>query len=171
MKKLAILSAVALIGFGSVAATEAEAQNRRRGGAIAAGVIGSLAAGALIGAASNAYAAPAYGYGYGSSPYGYGYAPAYGYGYAPATRVVQSYGYAPAYQEVYVPRRTVRSTRVVRRAAPVYRTTRVVQSYAAPAYRTTRVVRSYDPYASGYYGSPGVSVGVGFGSPGFGYWR
>jgi hypothetical protein len=167
MKKLAILSTVALIGFGSVAATEAEAQNRRRGGAIAAGVIGGLAAGALIGAASNAYAAPAYSYGY--SPYGY--APAYGYGYAPATRVVQSYGYAPAYQEVYVPRRTVRSTRVVRRAAPGYRTTRVVQSYAAPAYRTTRVVRSYDPYASSYYGGPGVSVGVGFGSPGFGYWR
>jgi hypothetical protein len=171
MKKLAILSTVVLIGLGSVATTEAEAQNRRRGGAIAAGVIGGLAAGALIGAASNAYAAPAYGYGYGSSPYGYGYAPAYGYGYAPATRVVQSYGYAPAYQEVYVPRRTVRSTRVVRRAAPGYRTTRVVQSYAAPAYRTTRVVRSYDPYASSYYGGPGVSVGVGFGSPGFGYWR
>jgi hypothetical protein len=155
MKKLAILSTVALIGFGSVAATEAKAQNRRRGGAIAAGVIGGLAAGALIGAASNAYAAP--GYGYGSAPYGYGYAPAYGYGYAPTTRVVQSYGYAPAYQEVYVPPRTVRSTRVVRRVAP--------------GYRTTRVVQSYDPYASGYYGSPGVSVGVGFGSPGFGYWR
>ena len=116
MKKLAILSAAALIGLGGIASTGAEAGSRRNGGAIAAGVIGGLAAGALIGAAtSNAYAAPAYGY---------------GYGYAPATRVVQSYGYAPeVYEEAYVPRRA-------------YRTTRVVQRYEAPAYRTTRLVRS-----------------------------
>ena len=145
MKKLAILSAAALIGLGGIASTGAEAGPRRNGGAIAAGVIGGLAAGALLGAAtSNAYAAPAY---------GYGYAPAYGYGYAPSTRVVQSYGYAPeVYEEAYVPRRA-------------YRTTRVVRSYEAPAYRTTRVVRGYDSgYApTGYWGGPGVSVGVGTG--------
>jgi hypothetical protein len=107
-------------------------------------VIGGLAAGALIGAATSAYAAPAY---------GYSYAPAYGYGYAPSTRVVQSYGYAPeVYEEAYVPRRA-------------YRTTRVVRSYEAPAYRTTRVVRGYDSgYApTGYWGGPGVSVGFGSG--------
>jgi hypothetical protein len=103
MKKLAILSAAALIGLGGIASTGAEAGPRRNGGAIAAGVIGGLAAGALLGAAtSNAYAAPAY---------GYGYAPAYGYGYAPSTRVVQSYGYAPeVYEEAYVPRRAYRTT-------------------------------------------------------------
>ncbi len=139
MKKLAILSAAALIGLGGIASTDAEAGHRRGhgGGAIAAGVIGGLAAGALLGAAaSNAYAAPAY-----------------GYGYAPTTRVVQSYGYAPeVYEEAYVPRRA-------------YRTTRVVRSYEAPACRTTRVVRSYDRgYApTGYWGGPGVNFGFGGG--------
>jgi hypothetical protein len=129
MKKLAILSAAALIGLGAVASTQAEAAPRR-GAAVAAGVIGGLAAGALIGAAaSNAYASPYYG------GYGYGY-PAYGY--APA----YSYGYAPAYQPVYVAPQRV--------------------------YRTRRVVRTYDPY---YYRSrPAVSIGFGFGSPGYWGW-
>jgi hypothetical protein len=124
MKKLAVLSAVALIGAGAFTATDAEARYRRsNGGAVAAGIIGGLAAGALIGAAaSNAYAAPAYDYGY--APTGYGY---------PAPRVVRSYEYAPAY---YVPRRTYR--------------TRVVETYDyVPTYRTRRVVRSYD-YAPAY---------------------
>jgi hypothetical protein len=67
-------------------------------------VIGGLAAGALIGAAaSNAYAAPAYGY-YGPAPTPYR-----------TTRVVRSYHYAPeVYEEVYVPPRAYRTTRVVR---------------------------------------------------------
>ena len=58
MKKLAVLSAAALIGVGPLTSTPSEA--RDRGGAIAAGVVGGLAAGALIGVASNAYAAPHY---------------------------------------------------------------------------------------------------------------
>jgi hypothetical protein len=129
MKKLAILSAAALIGLGAVASTQAEAAPRR-GAAVAAGVIGGLAAGALIGAAaSNAYASPYYG------GYGYGY-PAYGY--VPA----YSYGYAPAYQPVYVAPQRV--------------------------YRTRRVVRTYDPYY--YRPRPAVSIGFGFGSPGYWGW-
>ena len=83
MKRLATLSAAAVIGLGAIASTGAEA--RGRGGAIAAGVIGGVAAGALLGAAtSNSYAAPAYGY------------PAYGYDEAPVyrtRRVVRSYDY------------------------------------------------------------------------------
>jgi hypothetical protein len=64
MKTLAALTAAALVAFGTIGTPEAQA--RGNGGAIAAGVIGGLAAGALLGAAvSEAHAAPAYGYGYG----------------------------------------------------------------------------------------------------------
>lgn len=175
MKKLAVLSTTALIGFGSIAAstTDAEARWRghRGGGAVAAGVIGGLAAGALIGAAaSNAYAYPSYGYGYEQVPaYGYGYAPV---GYRGAVR---AYSYEPAYGYDYAP---AYRTRVVRaRYAPVYRE-RVVRSYGyAPR---QRLARSYGPehhgyapayygggYGGGYYGGPRVSVGFGSG----GYWR
>ena len=48
MTRIALLSAAALIGAGTLASTTAEA---RGGGAIAAGIIGGLAAGALLGAA------------------------------------------------------------------------------------------------------------------------
>lgn len=154
MKKLAILSSVALIGFGSLAAaTDAEARTRRSTArAVAAGVVGGLAAGALIGAATNAYAAPGYTYGGYYPAYGTAYAPAattYGYGttYAPATtyrttRVVSGYGYQPEVYEEYVPRRR---------------------------YRTTRVVRSTTSYAPAAYswGSPGVTVS--YGAPAYGY--
>lgn len=104
MTRFALLSAAALIGAGTLASTQAEA---RGGGAIAAGIIGGLAAGALIGAATQAHAAPGYGYGYA----GYGY----GYGYAPAPVVVRR---APAYRvyeedgPVYATRRTVTYERV-----------------------------------------------------------
>src|SRR3712207_1457920 len=59
-QELTVLSTVALIAVASLAATDAEARSRRgHGAAIAAGVIGGLAVGALIGAAaSNAYATP-----------------------------------------------------------------------------------------------------------------
>ncbi len=61
-----------------------------RGGAVAAGIIGGIAAGALIaGATQPAYAAPSY---------GYGYAPAYGHGYAPAYSYSQPTYYQPAYE-------------------------------------------------------------------------
>ena len=121
MKKLAVLSTAALLGLGAMtASTPAEAwhwRHHHHGGAVAAGLIGGLAAGALIGAAaSSAYAAPAY------YP-AYGYAPAYYHAPAPVvvrrrvvrrvhyapvyrTRVVHripaySYGYAPAYYPAY----------------------------------------------------------------------
>jgi hypothetical protein len=59
-----------------------------RGAAVAAGIVGGLAAGALIaGATQPAYAAPVYGPGYVppsyAPAYGSGYAPAYGYEYQP----------------------------------------------------------------------------------------
>ncbi|WP_336488915.1 hypothetical protein [Methylobacterium nigriterrae] len=92
MKRLAILSGAALIGLGALASSAAEA---RGGGAVAAGLIGGLAAGALIGAAmSEAHAAPAYGY-------------ALAYGYAP----VRTYRPVRAYEDdapVYETRRVVR---------------------------------------------------------------
>jgi hypothetical protein len=60
MRKFAALTVAALIGVGALTATGAEA---RGGGAVAAGLIGGLAAGALLGAAvSEAHAGPAYGY-------------------------------------------------------------------------------------------------------------
>jgi hypothetical protein len=156
MKKLAILSTAALIGVGSIAASTTDAEARWRGhrgggGAVAAGVIGGLAAGALIGAAaSNAYAYPSYGY-------GYGYAPAYGYAPVAYGAPVRAYSYEPAYGYDY---------------APAYRT-RVVRARYAPVYRQ-RLARSYGPdygyapayYSGGYYGGPRVSVGFGSG----GYW-
>lgn len=95
MKTIALLSAAALIGAGTLASSGAEA---RGGGAIAAGLIGGLAAGALIGAASQAHAAPAYGYG--DREYGYAPAPVF-YRPAPAYR---AYEYDPP---VYEPQRVV----------------------------------------------------------------
>jgi hypothetical protein len=100
MTRIALLSAAALVGAGTLASSTAEA---RGGGAIAAGIIGGLAAGALIGAATQAHAAPAYGYGYSD------------YGYAPAPVVVRP---APAYRvyeedaPAYATRRTVTYERV-----------------------------------------------------------
>ncbi|WP_082514216.1 hypothetical protein [Methylobacterium sp. Leaf465] len=64
MKTLAAFTVVALLAMGTFGTPEAQA--RGQGGAILAGVIGGLAAGALLGtAASEAHEAPAYGYGYG----------------------------------------------------------------------------------------------------------
>ncbi|GJE27157.1 hypothetical protein [Methylobacterium organophilum] len=59
MKRLAALSAAALMGVGVLTSSAAEA---RGGGALAAGIIGGLAAGALLGAvAAEAHPGPAYG--------------------------------------------------------------------------------------------------------------
>lgn len=100
MKKIATVAAAALVAVGALGTPKAEA--RGGGGAVAAGLIGGLAAGALLGAAVlEAHAAPAYGYGYGRP------APAYGYEYdAPPpvryrpARVVREYDYedAPVYR-------------------------------------------------------------------------
>jgi hypothetical protein len=59
MRNFAVFSAAALITIGALASTPSEA--RGRGGAVAAGLVGGLAAGALIGATANTYAAPVYG--------------------------------------------------------------------------------------------------------------
>jgi hypothetical protein len=68
-RTLTALTAAATLGLAAVATPQpAEA----RGGAIAAGVIGGLAAGAIIGSAVNG---PYYGYGPGY--YGYGPSPVY----------------------------------------------------------------------------------------------
>jgi hypothetical protein len=93
MTRIALLSAAALIGAGTLTSTMAEA---RGGGALAAGLLGGLAAGALIGAATQAHAAPAYGY------------PEYGY--APAPVVVRPAPVYRAYDEdgpIYATRRTI----------------------------------------------------------------
>jgi hypothetical protein len=104
----ALALAVISTGFTAVSTTSAEAQFRprpapgyayrgkrggNRGAAVAAGVIGGLAVGALIAGASRpAYAQPSYGYAQPS----YGYAqPTYGYGQPVYT---QGYDYQPAYQ-------------------------------------------------------------------------
>ncbi|EIM26893.1 hypothetical protein [Microvirga lotononidis] len=131
MRKLAVLSAVALVGFGSLAdTTDAEARSRRNTGTVVAAGVAGLAVGGLVGAAaSNAYAAPAYGYSY----------PAYGspsYGYAPVTttRVVRTYD-----DYDYPPHSVYRTTRVVRYSAPVtygygYAPARYGYSWGGPAY-------------------------------------
>jgi len=75
-KTLTALAAAATIGLAAVAAPQpAEARN---GGAIAAGIIGGLAVGALVGAA--AANSPYYGYGpgyYAAGPAYYGYGGCY----------------------------------------------------------------------------------------------
>jgi hypothetical protein len=104
----ALAAATLVTGVSIASSSDAEAQwrNRNRGPAIAAGIIGGLAAGALIAGATR----PAYGYGYDQPSYGYaqpsyGYAqPSYGYAqphYAPQsyyapTSYDQGYGYAQA---------------------------------------------------------------------------
>jgi hypothetical protein len=121
MKKLAALSAVALIGLSTLVPGEAEARSRRNaaGAAIAAGVVG-LAVGGLL--ASQAQAAPSYGYpAYGRADYGYRHAPVR-YRYVEEAPVV----YRPVrrYEAEYTYTRpvTVRRTIIERRyeSAPVY---------------------------------------------------
>jgi hypothetical protein len=68
---LTAVAAAAVLAISAVS-LPSQAEARWRGGGVAAGVIGGLAAGALIAGAAR----PAYGYGYGYGP-GY-YAPAYG---------------------------------------------------------------------------------------------
>lgn len=61
MKRFTVLLAGTLIAAGSIESTEAEARGRRDA-AVAAGVIGGLAVGALVGSALSARAAPVYTY-------------------------------------------------------------------------------------------------------------
>ena len=91
---LTVLAAGSAVAIASVAApTTADA--RCRGCGVAAGVIGGIAAGAIIaGAASNSYYGPGYAYGPG---YGYGYAPGYAYGPGYAYDAAPGYAYGPGY--------------------------------------------------------------------------
>jgi len=93
-KTLTTALAALSLGAALTVTTPSDVEARsRRGAGIAAGVIGGLAAGALIGAATRpayGYGAPAYGYdnGYGGAGYG---VPAQGYG-------VVGGGYAEEYE-------------------------------------------------------------------------
>jgi len=72
-KTLSAVAAAATIGLGAIAApTSANAQwhHHHGGGAVAAGVLGGLAAGAIVG---SAVGAPYYGYPAGAYAYGPGY--------------------------------------------------------------------------------------------------
>ena len=111
MKTFVTLAVTALLGAGALTSTAAQARN---GGAIAAGVIGGLAAGALLGAVvSEAHAAPNFDDGYGrpAPVYGYGYEARPEVTYRPA-RVVRSYGYDDVPE--YRPHRFVRTYEDVR---------------------------------------------------------
>jgi hypothetical protein len=99
MKKLVVIAAAAVIGVGSVSATPAHARDR---GAIAAGVIGGLAVGAIAGAIANSHRAPAYVYVPARRPkvhvYNYYEAP-YDSGYY--SEDSYSSGYASGYRDGY----------------------------------------------------------------------
>lgn len=122
MKKFAALALTAVVSAGALIPADAEAQSRR-GAAVAAGLIGGLAAGAIIGSAvSGAHAAPVYGY--------------RSHGYVP--------GYRPAYvhdEPDYVPR--YRTRRIVREYDYEYAPVR--------SYRVQRVVRTYGYHHGPFY--------------------
>lgn len=139
IKKAAlVLGTVATVAL--AAAQPAEAR-WRHGGGWGPGLIGGLAAGALIaGAASSAYAyGPGYGY----------YGPGYGY-YAPRRY------YRPAYYGYYGPR--------------YYRPAYSGYYAPRPYYGGYRPWRgSYGYYGGGYYGG-GPTISVGFGPGYYGGW-
>jgi hypothetical protein len=142
-KTVAALALATLTAGGALMASaqEADARWRGRGAAVAAGVVGGLALGAIA-----ASAAPRYNYGYYSDPY-YGgpyYGPSYGYGY--------DYGYAPTYGSTYV-----YSSPSYAYDTPVYGEP-VVTTYAAPSYAYgPRYV--YGPRdRGGYFGSSALST-------------
>ena len=88
-KTLTALAAVAIVATAAIAVPSQAEARYRHGGAVAAGVVGGLALGAI---AAGAYGGPGY--------YGYGYGP--GYAYAPA----------PVYYGAYGPGCTIRRERV-----------------------------------------------------------
>ena len=93
------LAAVTLAG--SLAASSAPAAawgHRGWGGPFAAGVIGGLATGAIIGSVAR----PAYGYGYGYPAYGYGPEPVYDPCYVTRRPVYDGYGDFAGYRRVRV---------------------------------------------------------------------
>jgi len=85
---LTALAAASVIAIAAVGAPS-KAEARWRGGGVAAGVIGGIAAGAIIAGASRPYYGPGYGYGGG---YGYYGGPAYAC-YWQRQRVWDGYGW------------------------------------------------------------------------------
>ncbi|MHC2464725.1 hypothetical protein [Bradyrhizobium embrapense] len=61
MKRVAVFAAMAVVAVGCLASSEATARGRR-GDAVAVGIVGGLAVGALLGSTMAAGAAPAYVY-------------------------------------------------------------------------------------------------------------
>ncbi len=105
MKRVAAFTAVAAVAMACLGSTEATAGGRRAG-AVAAGIVGGLAVGALLGSTMSARAAPVYVYerDYYSPPpvvhyhrhvyeYGDDYPGGYDHGYA--------YGYREGYSDGY----------------------------------------------------------------------
>lgn len=96
-RTLIVLATAATLITGSVLAPSS-ADARNRGGAVAAGVFGALAAGAIFGSAATGYGYYPYGYAYAYPPDYYGaYAYEPGYAYVPAPRYYRyySYGHCP----------------------------------------------------------------------------
>ncbi|HEY0224187.1 MAG TPA: hypothetical protein VGC38_06715 [Pseudolabrys sp.] len=92
------LTALAVAATLAVAAVAAPQPAEARGGRIAAGIIGGLAAGAILGTIANGYYGPRYGYGayYAAAP-GYG-----GPCYWTRQRVWDGYGWSPGPRRVRV---------------------------------------------------------------------
>jgi hypothetical protein len=153
MRKLATFATAAALAAGSLTFSN-QAHAWDRGGAVAAGAIGGLAAGALIGAAvagPGYWGGPAYAY----AP-AYNYEPAYAYDAAPVVRTRR------VVRTTYAPRRIVRD-RAVYAYAPRYAPRRVIRTYYADPY--------YAPVSYRYqWGAPALSVGFGYG-PGYYGWR
>ena len=100
VRKTAIAGLAALtlgVGVAGSAAPAAAWYRGGWGGPVAAGVIGGLAAGAIIGSATHPY-----GYGYGPGYYGYAPEPVYNPCYASRRPVYDAYGNFAGYRVVRV---------------------------------------------------------------------
>jgi hypothetical protein len=97
MKTLTALATAGAISVAAIAAP-APAQAGSNGGAIAAGVVGGLAAGAIIGSTWRPY--PAYGYAYAPGPVYYGGPYAYSRCHVVRQRIATNYG--PRWRRVRV---------------------------------------------------------------------
>jgi len=105
MKRVAVFTTAAIIVMGCVASTEATARGRRAD-AVAAGIVGGLAVGALLGSTMTSRAAPAYVYEreyYSPAPVVHYHRHVYEYGdeYPGGYDRGYSYGYREGYSDGY----------------------------------------------------------------------
>lgn len=105
MKRVTVRTTVAVIVVGCLASTEATAGGRR-GDAVAAGIVGGLAVGALLGSTMTARSAPAYVYErdyYSPAPVVHYHRHVYEYGdeYPGGYDRGYSYGYREGYSDGY----------------------------------------------------------------------